>query len=262
MRVDSSFAPDKTILVCGGQWHDFDFARRKLMELLEYGGLPSVNVFEDYDLGNELSETQSLITYTCNVLPSPEQQEKLVEFVSRGGRWLALHATNSVLVPPEPQAPRIFHTPKTSGPFMSVLGSRFLAHPPMGTFKVEVTDSNHPLVHGIEDFEVADEIYVSELYPPIEVLLHAKFKGACPSFALAHTVDDEPRPVLYLKTLGAGAVCYFTLGHCRGRFDLLDLGVADTGYVERGSWNSPVFNEILRRAVDWVTGNMKNRTSI
>ena len=50
--------------------------------------------------------------------------------------------------------------------------------------------------------------------------------------------DDDLRPVLYLKPTGLGAVCYFTLGHCRGPLDMQDFMPeypnARTGFVGGG----------------------------
>jgi uncharacterized protein len=67
--------------------------------------------------------------------------------------------------------------------------------------------------------------------------------------------DDEPRPVLYLKRTGDGTVCYLTLGHCRGRFDVQDLGVDDLGHRDFGSWEVPEFRTVLERCLAWaVTG--------
>ncbi|MFI7295232.1 hypothetical protein [Streptomyces sp. NPDC050121] len=43
--------------------------------------------------------------------------------------------------------------------------------------------------------------------------------------------------------------CYFTLGHCRGRYDVQDLGVDDTGRVDLGPWETPEFLTVLRRCV-------------
>ena len=69
--------------------------------------------------------------------------------------------------------------------------------------------------------------------------------------------DDEPRPVLYLRDAGAGTVCFFTLGHCRGRFDVQDLGKDDLGVRDFGSWTVPEFRTILGRCIDWaVTGRV------
>ena len=57
--------------------------------------------------------------------------------------------------------------------------------------------------------------------------------------------------MLYLKRSGAGTVCYFTLGHARGRFDVQDLGVEDLGREDRGSWVVPEFVAVLERCLSW-----------
>jgi hypothetical protein len=239
------------VLVCGGRWHDFDHARLRLLELL--GGHPRVRtrVFEDYATGDALSRADVLVTYTCDTRPSPPQQQQLVDFVARGGRWVALHGTNAAIEAPAPGGPRVFRTPRVLGPVPEVLGSQFLGHPPITPYVVEVTRPEHPLVAGIQAFEVTDELYVSELHPPLEVLAHTRWTGPCRGFEEGETADDEPRPVLYLKRTGEGAVCYFTLGHCRGRFDVQDLGVDDLGRQDLGSWVIPEFVTVLDRCLAW-----------
>ena len=244
----------EVLLVCGGQWHDFELARRELLGLLSGHERARAHVFADYRDLAALDTATALVTYTCNVRPDAAAQRALGDFVRRGGRWLALHATNAALDPPAPDGPRVFATPRVMGEVAQVLGSQFLGHPPIGPFQVEVTRPDHPLVEGLEAFEVRDELYVSELHPPIEVLLHTRFTGSCPTFAEGDAPDDEPRPVLYLKDTGAGTVCYLTLGHCRGRYDLQDLGVDDLGVVDRGPWDVPEFRTVLRRAVAWALG--------
>jgi type 1 glutamine amidotransferase len=136
-----------------------------------------------------------------------------------------------------------------------VLGSRFRGHPVIEPYVVEVTRADHPLVRGIEPFTVTDELYVSDLYEPLEVLLHTDFEGDSPGFADGRTTTRR-HPVLYLRPHGEGLVCYFTLGHCRGRFDIQDLGVDDLGRVDRGSWDSPHFRTVLERCVDWSVGEL------
>jgi hypothetical protein len=87
------------------------------------------------------------------------------------------------------------------------------------------------------------------------VLLHARFTGACRGFAEGDVTDDEPRPVLYLRHTGEGTVCFFGLGHCRGRYDVQDLGKDDLGVRDFGSWTVPAYRTILGRCIDWaVTG--------
>ncbi len=110
---------------------------------------------------------------------------------------------------------------------------------------------------GIEPFEVRDELYISELHPPLQVLLHAHWDGGCRGFEEGQDSDGEPRPVLYLREHEQGTVCYFTLGHCRGRFDMQDQGKDDLGRYDFGSWIVPEFRTILERCMAWaVTGDV------
>ncbi len=244
------------VLVCGGLWHDFDFARRQLLDRLGEHEQVRTRVFEDYRETGALERSDLLVTYTCDVRPHPGQQAALVNFVTRGGRWLALHGTHSAIDPPAPGAPKVYRTPRVLGEVAVVLGGQFLAHPPIEPFRVEVADPRHPLVAGIGAFDARDELYVLELHGPLEVLLHTRFSGVCRGFEEGRTTDDEPRPVLYLRRHGAGQVCYFTLGHCRGRFDLQSEGIDDLGRVDRGSWGVPEFETVLRRCVAWGAGQL------
>lgn len=235
------------VLVCSGQWHDFDHARLELLGELARHEHVRTRVFEDYSCVDALARADLLITYTCNVRPDEAQQDALAGFVARGGRWLALHGTSSAIDPPDATA-SVFRTPRVLGRFAELLGNQFLAHPPIAPYTVEVTAPDDPLVRGIAPFEVRDELYVMELHPPLDVLLHARFTGLCRGFDEGDVTDDEPRPVLYRK----GDVVFCTLGHCRGRYDVQDLGKDDLGVRDLGSWTVPEFRTILSRCVDWA----------
>lgn len=103
------------VLVCGGRWHDFDHARLRLLEML--GDHPRVRtrVYQDYDCVPALEQADLLVSYTCDVRPRPAQRDALARFTARGGRWLALHGTNSVIEAPAPGGSRMFSTPGCSG---------------------------------------------------------------------------------------------------------------------------------------------------
>jgi len=85
------------ILVASGLWHDIDFARLELLKLLAEHERVRIRVFEDYENLPALAEADFLISYTCNVAPSLAAQEALRDWVRAGGRWYALHGTNSVI---------------------------------------------------------------------------------------------------------------------------------------------------------------------
>lgn len=241
------------VLVAGGRWHDFDHARLQLLTALAEHHTAKTTVHQDYACLPALARADLLITYTCDVRPDATQQQALVDFVARGGRWLALHASNSAIEPPVPGGERIFTTPRALGPVAEVLGSQFLGHPPITPYEVQVTQPQHPLVAGIQPFTVTDELYISELHPPLDVLLHAHYSGTCRGFEEGHTEGEEDvqRPILYTRPHGDGMVCYFTLGHCRGRFDMQDMGVDDLGKVDLGSWQVPEYRTILGRCLRW-----------
>ncbi len=240
------------VLVVGGRWHDFDYARVQLLAELGRHDVVRTRVFEDYASTAAIEAADVLITYTCDVRPSAQQQAVLASFVARGGRWLALHGSNSAINPRGPGQPR-YLTPRELGVVADVLGSQFVAHPPITPYLVTPDQPDHPLVAGIPPFTTTDELYVSELHPPLDVLLSTRFQGECPSFTeqLAE-LDDDPRPVMYLKQTGAGTVLYLTLGHCRGRLDVQDLGIDDFGRQDRGSWVLPEFTELVSRTVAWA----------
>jgi hypothetical protein len=239
-------------LVTGGRWHDFDFARARITEALKTRAVDAADIADHRSWPVELDPATVLVTYTCDLRPDASAQQALVDFVRAGGRWLALHATNSALDAPLPGGPRVFGTPDVFGEVSTVLGTRFLAHPPIAPYRVEITQPDHPLVSGIEPFETRDELYICELFGPLEVLLHTSFTGDCPSFPLGTVVDNDPRPVLYLRKDGDGEVVYLTLGHCRNLQELHELGKLDATEDDHGSWELPQFQTILDRCVDYV----------
>jgi len=240
------------LLVAGGRWHDIDYARAELLTLLTKHDVVRTTVDEDYERVGLLAEgTDVLITWTCDVRPTPEQSKELVEFVRRGGRWLALHGSNSAIDASRIGQPRLFRTPRAIDDVTEVLGSQFLGHPPIAPFRVEVTAPQHPLLAGIAPFTITDELYVSELHEPIETLLAAPFTGSCRGFEEGQDVSGD-WPVLHFKRTDAGTACVFTLGHCRGRFDLQDQGIDDLGVVDRVAWESAEYRLLLDRLVGWA----------
>jgi uncharacterized protein len=236
-------------LVCGGKYHDFDFARLEILKLLAEHERIRVRVSQDYSDLAAIEHADVLVTYTCDVRPDGAQQDALGEFVASGRRWFALHGTNSLIdIRPDGR----IETPRNAPKFVQLLGSQFLAHPPLCDYRVQVTRPEHPLVRGLDSFVVHDELYLAEMHGTNEVLLHTFFGGrAQRGYPQDEWRADEPRPVLYLHPHGSGAVLYLTLGHCRGRYDMLPL-MQEYPRVERCSWESPVYYELLRRGIRWA----------
>jgi uncharacterized protein len=242
-------------LVCGGKYHDFDFARLQLLTLLGEDEHVRVKVAQHFGDIDSITSSDFLVTYTCDVRPSTVEQEAIRDWVVRGGRWLALHGTNCALDPPPPEG-GLFTAPRVFSVWFDTLGSQFLSHPPIEPYVVRRTPdaTEDPLVAGIEAFEARDELYLMQHHGDVIPLLVTHWSGTTRGFADAEWPDDEPRLVLYRRPLGEGEVVYFTLGHCVGHWDMVDppFDGSRRPTVERGSWEVPEFREILRRGVQWA----------
>jgi type 1 glutamine amidotransferase len=240
-------------LVAGGKYHDIDFARRELLGLLAEHDELRVRVQPDYEDTSGIERSSILVSYTCDVRPSEAAQRAIRAWVEGGGRWVALHGTNSALDlggPNGVDAPRVFPL------WADTLGSQFIAHPPIQPYRVEVTDAAHWLVAGVEPFETDDELYLSEYADraSLHPLLHTTWQGDARGF-VEHdwTTADAQHLVMYVRELAAGAVLYNTLGHCRGHYDMAPVA-AYYPRVERCSWDKPVYYELLRRSLRWARG--------
>src|SRR5215831_1949286 len=104
-------------LVCGSpaRNHDFDFARRALLDALYAAGDIRTDVWNNYDCGAALESGDLLVSYTSQVPVSDDNCAALRRYLENGGRWFAIHASNSVLA---------------NQYLPGILGSRFLDHPP------------------------------------------------------------------------------------------------------------------------------------
>ena len=241
----------KAHLVAAGKYHDIDFARLELLKLLAEHPEIRTSVSSDYADTARIEAADLLVTYTCDLVPTPDQTATIRAFLERGGRWLALHGTNSILRIADDG---VVDTPDEAPEFMELAGTRFAAHPPIEPFKVFVTRPDHALTTGLRDFRIEDELYLTRPTAEIEVLLHTSFTGSCPEFRDAEW--DEPQvPVLYQRKLGKGAVLYLTLGHCRGHYDMLPA-TKFWPHPQRCGWNYPIFHELLRRGIRWGMPDM------
>jgi hypothetical protein len=240
-------------LVAGGKYHDIDFARRELLGLLAEHDEFRVRVQPDYEDVDGITSAEILVSYTCDVRPSEKAQRAIRDWVENGGRWVALHGTNSALTlggPNGVESPRVFPL------WAETLGSQFVAHPPIQPYTVAVSDPSHWLVAGIESFDTDDELYLSEYADrdSLHPLLHTTWSGEATGFAEADWTSGDPTHlVMYLRHLGSGAILYNTLGHCRGHYDMKPV-LDYYPRIERCSWEKPAYYELLRRSLRWARG--------
>ena len=272
-----SNVPGQVHLIAGGYppgasaGHDMDYARVRLLQLLQNKGGVRATVANDFaDLERWLRASHLLITYVAGPFPDERQNRILCEWLDGGGRWLALHGTSGGKAAPVGDNRRMRKMVKMA--HHQTLGAFFLNHPPLCKFRVNVADSSHPLTSGLPgSFEVVDELYMIELQQPSEshVLLTTQLeKDPSPlGFGFVYDKDTslmrdgKTRVLGYIRNFGRGGITYFALGHCHGPANniqpFVDASAARDGATPqafRGSWESPAFEQLLRNAIEWGTG--------
>ncbi|MFT3787753.1 MAG: ThuA domain-containing protein [Tepidisphaeraceae bacterium] len=91
-------------------------------------------------------------------------------------------------------------------------GGQWVAHPGNDgvKYRVDVITGSHPIVQGIDDFDVASEQYYMHVDPAVKVLATTRFPTADGPHAPNGVVD---MPVVWTKYYGRGKVFYNSLGH-------------------------------------------------
>ena len=130
---------------------------------------------------------------------------------------------------------------------MELLGSQFMAHPPIQLFTVKTEANDHELVKGIGEFETDDEQYLCKMHGENELLMYSEYTGTCEGWINSDFTDNETRSLLH-KEDRKGEVLYLNLGHCRGHWDMEPVAEYYPE-IEKGSWEKPEYYELLRRGL-------------
>jgi hypothetical protein len=126
---------------------------------------------------------------------APEQGRAVRHFVESGGSALFLHNTT--------------HVALTNSDFRHVLGASYAGHPPIRTFKVKVTNANHPITKGVRDFIVTDEQHYMEYDKDRRHI----FLETVNEDGLDYRMMGPTAPGGWSYDYGKGRVCYLSPGH-------------------------------------------------
>lgn len=119
---------------------------------------------------------------------------------------------------------------RDSVPFRYAAGCYWVAHPGnIITYRVDVTQPQHPIMAGIESFEHTSEQYYLLYDPAVDVLATTTFSGAHHPWR-----RDVVMPVTFTSRHGAGRVFYSSLGHTPDELEI------------------PHVRTILRRGLLWA----------
>ncbi len=137
------------------------------------------------------------------------QQQAIWDFVNRGGGFLALHNAQG-LYPPD-------------GPYYKIFGGDYGGHPKPYRFTIRVEDHNHPVMAGVEDFQVFDEHHTVKYYLDREHLLFRTMAE-----------DNLAAAGGWWNEVGTGRFVYLSPGHT---VDALE---------------HPMMQRMIRNAANWL----------
>ena len=146
----------------------------------------------------------------------PGQGKAVRQFVESGGAALFLHNTT--------------HVGLTDPDFRHVLGAAYTGHPPIRTFKVKVTNPDHPITKGVRDFVITDE-------------QHYMTYDKDPKFVFLETVNEEG---LTYQGYGATAPGGWSYDYGKGRIAYLS-----PGHMLSDLWH-PEYIKLQQNAMRWI----------
>lgn len=192
------------VLVLGGvetRFHAFEEVAPVLAQAVEEAGhSPTVLRAPEALESARLREFDAIASITTRGVLSPDQESALLGAVGeckndrgRAVDFLGVHgAACSFQANPR---------------YIDMLGGRFIKHPPMCRFEVEVDVPDHVVTRGVSRFETYDEFYVLELRGEVQVLISGESPEATPDR------KGRRQPLGWVKRYGAGKVVYLAPGH-------------------------------------------------
>ncbi|HLV01917.1 MAG TPA: ThuA domain-containing protein, partial [Acidobacteriota bacterium] len=130
--------------------------------------------------------TKALLIYANHNEISPEQEDALLGFVSRGKGLIAVHSASACFI----NSPR----------YAELIGARFKSHE-SGRFQARITDPTHPVTDGLEEFETWDETYLHDHHNPDRHIL------------MVREEYGHREPWTWIRTHEKGRIFYTAYGH-------------------------------------------------
>jgi hypothetical protein len=208
------------ILSQDDRWHKLEELGARIARWAEELDNVAAQISHDLEVlaGGELDACDVCVLCATMSDLTAGQEQGLVDWVAGGGTLLGIHSATVV------------DEKRTA--YIELIGGRFTHHSPYHEFEVriatvagptdEASTPGHPIVRGVDDFRIHDELYVLDRPPRgAHVLATASWEGA-------------DQPLVYTKGYGQGRVAYNALGHDQAAFD------------------HPAFQKLVRQAIGWA----------
>ena len=100
--------------------------------------------------------------------------------------------------------------------YQFMTGGQWVAHPgDIIDYRVNIVETDDPIVDGIDDFDYRSEQYYRHIGPSNEVLATTRFDGS-----RFEEIDGVVIPVVWKRCHGQGRVFYSSLGHVADEFEV------------------------------------------
>ncbi len=176
------------ILAENDQYHPLETLGEMTEDWLKSSGMTNVTLSKDRSvITGDLNQYDLLILVITTNKLSPAEEDALVGFVEDGKKLMGIHSATVVS--------------EENVKFIEMIGGRFVHHSPHHEFTVRVAHPHHPIVEGLRDFKITDELYVLDRTPSAASVLLTAFW------------EDGAQPMLYIRAHGQGKVLYNALGH-------------------------------------------------
>ena len=185
----SDVAKIKTLVYAGGTIHDWKGCGDKIQEALEGADQFEITrVDDDLDclVAPNLDPYDVIVFYHTVTGITDAQLLGLLHFVESGKGYVGVHSAADSF--------------RDSPTYRAFVGGHFITHPAYRQYQVSVTEIEHPITEGMDEFFVTDEQYITSNDPRNTVLATALWKGGA-------------MPVVWVKPWGKGRLCYIALGH-------------------------------------------------
>ncbi len=230
----------KLLVISGGR-HPYEESTPVLERFLKGAG-HDITVTEDPSVLANASDLNSYDTLVFNTrrenIPdfgewalSSSEQNGMKDFISSGKGFVCLHISTCL-----PSGWPEYHD-ITGGGWIS--GTSF--HPPYGRFTVNISNSGHPGVNGVAEFDTDDELYMGlAITEGNDVFLTGHTENGTHPWGPDRAPKDMPGgtfPLGWTRRYGQGKVFTLLLGH------------------DGKSFESPEFQQIVLNGVNWSTAS-------
>lgn len=195
----------EVLIFSGKNNHKWQFTTLAIQKILEEGGKFNVTVTNNPEnLNPKELNRYDVILSNWNTWPdvtgarwNPDLEKAFLEFISSGKGFVNIHAGSSTLQDwPEFQ--------QIAG---GTWGKDVTGHGPIHTFKVSIEDQEHPVMKGLKEFYIKDELWNNTKFQDdIHVL--------CSAYSTpAKKGTDKNEPIVVTTQYGKGRGFYSVLGH-------------------------------------------------